>query len=673
MNCSIRRPAAVVFLLWIAAALPAHAQSAPDMAEISLEELMQFHVQQIFGASDRLQPVTEVPSSVSIVTADEISRYGYRTLADILQGVRGFYVTNDRNYSYVGARGFNRPGDYSTRVLLLVNGRRVNDNVYDQASVGAEFGIDAAMFERVEIIRGPASSLYGANALFAVVNVITRTGASLNGAALKVDAGTLGTDSIRASAGRTLANGMDVVLSGTYEQSGGVAHLRIPTFDLAHSNGGVADDLDGERDSQVYGQVTLHNLTVSGTAGRRAKDVPTASFSTMFNAHDPMEQTLDRRESVSAEYARVISGARVTTEAALDHSTYGGVYPYAGDGSERGAIVYRDGSRGWRWTVGSHASRSLPGRQTLALGGELVDNVKQDQWGRYPFDSTDNFAIDHSSRQGAAYVQDEVKLRAWLLLNGGLRHDRYPGFSRTTPRGAVIVMPSPNQSLKYVYGRAFRPPNAYERYYYRNTSPALMPESIHTHEWVWEGYFGEHVRTAVSTYRYEASQLIALQLVKPDEVFNRLGFVNGGIIRARGLEFESEVRLKRGASALGSYAIQNGRDASLGDSTITNSPRHLAKLRMSVPGPVPGSSVSLDWQYVSRRATIAGASVDPASLANMNLSVPLGHAAAFTGQVRNLFNTRYSDPASEEHLGDAIEQNGRTMRVGVQWSFWRSK
>jgi hypothetical protein len=94
------------------------------VGQIPIEELMELGVQRVFGASDRLQPVTEVPSSVSIVTADEISRYGYRTLADVLNGVRGFYVTNDRNYSYVGARGFNRPGDYSTRVLLLVNGHR---------------------------------------------------------------------------------------------------------------------------------------------------------------------------------------------------------------------------------------------------------------------------------------------------------------------------------------------------------------------------------------------------------------------------------------------------------------------------------------------------------------------------------------------------------------------
>ena len=72
-------------------------------------------------------------------------------------------------------------------------------------------------------------------------------------------------------------------------------------------------------------------------------------------------------------------------------------------------------------------------------------------------------------------------------------------------------MPSANHSFKYLYGRAFRAPNAYELYYYRDASAYLQPESIDTHEWVWEAYFGERVRTAVSTYRYRASQLVDLR------------------------------------------------------------------------------------------------------------------------------------------------------------------
>jgi iron complex outermembrane receptor protein len=664
------RPSGAVVLLLLVSAVPAAAQAPPDLGEIPFENLVELRVQEVFGASDRLQPVTEVPSSVTIVTADEISRYGYRTLADILRGVRGFYITDDRNYSYVGVRGFNRPGDYSTRILMLVNGHRVNDNVYDQASVGAEFGIDAAMFERVEIIRGPASSLYGTNALFAIVNVVTRAGASLNGASFDVDTGTLGTQLVRGSGGRRLESGIDFAVSATYERAGGVGQLFFPAYDTPDSHGGVAEELDGEESGQVYGRFSLKDLTVTGAFGRRVKTVPTASYFTLFNSHEPAQQTTDRHSMVSALYARGLGGARLTTEVSLDHFSYDGVYPYPGAAPEDPNEVFVDGSSGLRWTVAGRVTQPMPGRQTLTLGGEFVENASQKQFGAYSFLSVDNFSINQSSRQGAIYVQDEIKLRPWLLVNGGLRHDRHVGFNRTTPRGAVIVMPSTNHSFKYLYGRAFRAPNAYELYYYRHASASLLPESIGTHEWVWEAYFGERVRTSVSTYRYKAWQLIDLTRVDPDDEFSSLGFVNGGTTRASGLELESEFRLKGGTQALASYALQDAKEATHGNQRLTNSPRHLAKARLSVPGPREGSFASFEWQYLSSRTTLAGATVDPASTANVSAMFPIGRSLTFIGQIRNLFNVRYSDPSSEEHLDDAIEQNGRTVRVGFRWAFW---
>ena len=71
---------------------------------------MKLDAGQVFGASERLQPVTEAPSSVSFITAEEIALYGYRTLADVLRGVRGMYVTDDRNFSRLGTRGFGNRG-----------------------------------------------------------------------------------------------------------------------------------------------------------------------------------------------------------------------------------------------------------------------------------------------------------------------------------------------------------------------------------------------------------------------------------------------------------------------------------------------------------------------------------------------------------------------------------
>src|ERR1700675_4130133 len=233
----LSRPFLLIFLLVLA---PRIAAAQQPLQELSLEELMRIDAGRVVGASERIQPVTEAPASVSFITAEEIARYGYRTLADILRGVRGMYVTDDRNFSLLGTRGFGKPGDYNSRILLLVNGHRVNDNVYGQAEIGAEFGIDPALFERVEIIRGPASSLYGDSAFFAVVNVITRTGASLGGATMALEGGNLDTARAHATGGHRYANGLDVAFSGTYERSGGVERLYFPAFDTPGTSNGVA-------------------------------------------------------------------------------------------------------------------------------------------------------------------------------------------------------------------------------------------------------------------------------------------------------------------------------------------------------------------------------------------------------------------------------------------------
>jgi iron complex outermembrane receptor protein len=128
--------------------------------------------------------------------------------------------------------------------------------------------------------------------------------------------------------------------------------------------------------------------------------------------------------------------------------------------------------------------------------------------------------------------------------------------------------------------------------------------------------------------------------------------------------------LKGGAQGLASYALQNAKDAGPDGLRLTNSPRHLAKLRLSIPGPRPRSFASFEWQYLSTRTTFLGTTVDPASLAHVTVNVPIGGSVTITGYIRNLFNARYADPASDEHLADSIEQNGRTLRVGLKWTLW---
>jgi iron complex outermembrane receptor protein len=666
-----RRACGLALLALLTAAPPAAAQSV--LADLNLEELMKLDSGQVFGASERLQPVTEAPASVSFVTADDIARHGYRTLADILRGVRGFYVTDDRNFSLIGARGFGKPGDYNSRILLLVNGHRVNDNVFGQAEIGAEFGLDPAMFERVEIIRGPASSLYGDSAFFAVINVITKTGASLGGGSATVEAGTLGTRIARASAGHRFANGVDFALAGTYEQTDGIARLHFPAFDSPATNGGVAEGLDGEGVRQFYSRLSFDAFTLTGAYGTRSRDVPTASFGTLFNEQRLREQTTDRHTLLDAEYTRTIQRAKLTLRASFDEFSYDGSYPYPGLDESRPVLVGYNAVVGRRWTAGARLTRALRGRQTLTAGAEFIDNLQQDQHSGYvdaPPELADfAFHSPRSSVQHAAYIQDEIRLTAWIIVNAGLRYDGYEEFTRVTPRAALIVMPSASQSFKYLFGNAFRAPNAYETstFYFGEGVNRLRPESISTHEFVWERYTRDTLRTSVSTYWYKADRLITL--VPDDSAFFGGTFVNQGEVHAAGVELEAQLRLRRGAQAHFSYALQRTEDQDT-QAELPNSPRHMAKARIAMPGPTRGSSFAAEGQYMSGRQTISGARLSPAATLNLNARQQLGRSWELTAAVRNLFDAQRSDPASSSHLQDSIPQNGRTARIGLTWTFW---
>lgn len=654
-------------VLVVALATPAPVAAQAALPDLSLEELMQLDAGKVFGASERLQPVTEAPASVSFITADEIARFGYRTLADILRSVRGMYVSDDRNFSFVGVRGFGNPGDYNSRILLLVNGHRVNDNVFGQAEIGAEFGMDPATFERVEIIRGPASSLYGDSAFFAVVNVITKSGASTEGVSATIEAGSLGTRIGRGSLGHVFANGVDLSVTGTYEQSTGVKRLYFPAFDSPATNFGVADGLDGERLGQFYSRVSYKSLTLVAAYGTRRRDVPTASFATVFNEQQFREQTTDRHTLLDAEYVRMVGDTRIAVRGSFDRFTYDGRYPFAGEDEHSPLMVGLNSVDGSRWTAGVRAMRALGRRHVLTAGMEYIDNVDQNQRSRFVDPPLTLLDLHRRSQQTALYAQDEVKLAPWLIGTLGVRYDGYEQFDRVTPRAALIVMPSTSESYKYLYGNAFRAPNGYElnSVYFGDGVNDLRPESIDTHEVVWERYTGDWMRTSVSGYWYKANRLITA--VPAPATFFGTTYVNQGEVRARGLEVESQMRLWRGWQGSASYAWQRARDRDTG-TDLPNSPRQMLKGRLSIPALTPQSYLAVEGLYLGERGTLSGGRVGAAATMNVTLTQPLGRSWALVGTVRNLFDVDYSDPASSNHLQDAIPQNGRTARIGLRYT-----
>jgi len=162
----------------LAIALPlAWSSAALAQEDLALRPLGALLNMEVSGASKFPATLSDTAAAATIITSGQIRAFGYQTLGDVLRSVRGVLVSTDRTYTYLGIRGLSIPGDYNTRVLLLVDGNRLNDTVYDQAFLGSEFPLDLDVVERVEFIPGQGSAIHGANALYGVVNVVTKKAA----------------------------------------------------------------------------------------------------------------------------------------------------------------------------------------------------------------------------------------------------------------------------------------------------------------------------------------------------------------------------------------------------------------------------------------------------------------------------------------------------------------
>ena len=651
--------------------LPLAAQTAPpppDVMDMSLEDLMKVDIDSVSTASGYKQTVDVAPASITIVTAEEIKRYGYQTLADILRNVPGFYVTNDRDYSYLGIRGFGRPGDYNSRILLLVDGHRTNDNIFDQALIGTEFPVDIDLIDRVEVIRGPNSSLYVASAFLGVINVITKTARKQDGLTAAGEVGSYGTYKSRVTYGHQYADGLGVLLSGTYYDSAGPSSLFFPDFNSPSTNNGIAQNADSDSSHQIFTSLTYGNFRLEGAWGSRDKQVPTASFGTVFN--DPNERTVDSRGYLDLAYDHKFgSGWGFTARLYYDGYHYEGHYPYPSASGGSTIVLNKDVANGQWWGVQFAVSKTLSERQTIILGAEYEDNFEQSQSNFNVQPYFQYFSSRPTSQLGGVYVQDEIHLRPYLTLDVGLRFDDYSTFGGTTnPRAALIYQPFKKTTLKLLYAQSFRPPNAYELYYAglgEEGNTHLQPELARSMEIVAEQYLAGGVRVVMSGYYLPIRNLISQEI---DPADGDIIYRNALRADIRGIEASLKKQMRSGIEASISLSLQHSNPLG-SQTTLTNSPHLLSKAKLSVPLFRKKVFASGDVVYVSRRLTTAGNYAGAYFLPDFTLLSKSFHGLQFSGSIYNAFNEKYSDPASIGDPEDMIVQNGRTFGLRLTYHF----
>ena len=649
--------------LFVSIESSAAAQGTPDALDsLSLEQLTQV---QVYSASGYFQAPDRAPASVSVITADDISIYGYRTLADILRSVRSLFFTFDRDYSSLGVRGIARPGDYNTRVLLLLDGHRMNDDVYDQATIGTEFPLDVDLIERVEVLRGPVSSLYGSNALLGVINIITKRGSDVNSLEVTASAGSFNTDQLRLTYGKQ-RGALDLLLTTTLFRSKGHNHLFFPVYDSPTSNDGIASHVDHDEVQSAFASLSRGSITLHGLFGTRDKQIPSAPYGVAFN--NPGTCTVDSHTFIDAQDEQSLSSQwKLLSRAFYDVYHYSGRYAYAS--LLNAAQISPEIDLGYGQWAGAEAKATRTSfTSTGILGLEFRDNFRQNQktYDLNPFAEVLN--DQRTSYVIAPYGQYERSLARRLTLNAGVRYDYYSDIAGSwDPRLALIAQPVTGTTLRVTYGASFRAPNVYERSYAvapNNANPALLPERVRTVEGLWDQKLKAKLSLSMSVFHTGINDLIS----QVGDAGTALMFENQKGTSTNGIE--SEVRAQVGRSSLidASYTFQESRDQNT-RLLLSNSPRSLGKLNAKTRLPRISWTASANAQYVSRMLTIGGTSVSPYSLVNAEILSPtLRKHMSVSLNAYNLLDKQYSDPAPGFYQQQSIAQDGRSLRLKVMYS-----
>ncbi len=338
--------------------------SRRELRDLNLEPI---HEQT--AVSRYAESVEDAPSSVSVIDGREIRAFGYPTIAESLRGMRGFYLSNDRVYFSAGVRGVGQPNDYGNRVLVLSDGQSLNDNLLNSSYIGSDGRVDLTDVDRIEVVRGPGSLLYGTGAFSGVINLVTRPRDEPN--SVHLDVGTYDNAVFHTSAGfhYNLDANRGVWASASFARSDGV-DVSIPL--KAPPPGGPASQTVNGADK----------LTSGGTAGRawwgpvtvqwfyqkRDQSTPVGSYGTVID--DPRSGSIDTRMMLEARYEpKLPHDLELMTRVQANRYFFDGTYIFAASGPTPASIHLEDFAGSW---VGAEARLvwSLGSRLRVTAGGE---------------------------------------------------------------------------------------------------------------------------------------------------------------------------------------------------------------------------------------------------------------------------------------------------------------
>jgi outer membrane receptor for ferrienterochelin and colicin len=639
-------------------ALPAAAQGSDKLP--SLEQLLSAEV---VTASRFAQAQTQAPASVEVITADQIRALGYRSLTDALRGVAGIHITNDHYYEYVGVNGLSNLADYNSRILVLLDGARLNEPLYDQGPLGWLLPVDLMQVERIEFVRGPGSSLYGSNALYGVINIITKRAAQ-NAAGLV--SGTYGLKELRTS----LAGEAAVATRYQITASRHVKRGQTFTYEEFAQPGESAPSvsLDRERATRLYASIGTDSWTLRYSYVSRYKQGPTAAYGAVFG--DPRNDARDTYAITDLSGTMALNGSiQWSNRLLIGNYRYRGLFPYE-SAPDVVSLSIDDGAANWV-NVESVLGYTFNADYRLLGGIELQRNTKIAQRN---FNEGEPAFLDdkRQTTRRAAFAQLEAALSPVLRGYAGVRIDNSDGNRTASPRLAMIWRVGESLTVRASSARAFRPPNAYESYYsYPSTgpdvvattiNPQLKPETLVQSEIAADYLPSPTLKLTGALFTAKSRNQISYRIEELTAQFQNTQGVSTLGLRA-GVE---GVAAGGGRFKLG-MSRQDARDVS-SERLRLNAPRLTAQAQLISPI-ANGWTLGAELLYVGSRR--GKTSIVPAySLLNLTLSkLDVMRDLDLTVSVLNATDKRYFDPAGDEAVQERLEQEGRVLRLQVEYRF----